>query len=105
MSCFLRYTEQSERRCCTKDTMVAGFPLAQNVELPLFASFVLKYVLGSKGTVPKSSVAQLPVVAVHSLLFLTFYTVNSRWSVAGHHSGVQERLGALIIPSLLFKAL
>lgn len=75
MSCFLHYAEESEHRCCTKDTMVAGFPLAQSVELPLFASFVLKYVLGSKGAVPKSSVAQLPVVAVHSLLFLTFYTV------------------------------
>lgn len=53
--------------------------LWHSAELPSLATFLLKYILGNKDTVIKSSLAKLPVVAVHGPCFLTFCTVfNSK---------------------------
>lgn len=94
LNSFLSYTAESDLGSCTKVTTTAGFALAGSAELS-FTSFLLSS--WSKGTVIKSSLAQLPVVTVDSLYFSPFVSVPTvDGSVAEHHSGVQERLGAMI---------
>ena len=52
--------------------MTLTFALVQGAELPLLPIFMLKYILGSRDTITKSSLGLLPVIAVHGLGLLRF---------------------------------